>query len=417
MATHLGLVLAGHVDAGKSTISGHLLALHEAVDARELARCASQATENNRSGWEFAYVLDTDDQERARGKTVEAGQARFETPSRRYTILDAPGHRAYVTNMLGAAAQADVGIVVISARRGEFESGFAPQGQTREHLLLLAALGVTTVIAVVNKMDDPTVEWSRERFGAIVSAVKKGGLKVRVAAWIPVSGITGANLTAKTRIKSWYTGLSLLETLDALPDLHIGLAAGEVRLPVAHVRADRQHFVVEGKLEAGRIHVGDELGCSPAGQTLMVKTAEGGADSGIVVAGDSALLIVSARSPPQVGDVICGPGAPRQDFTLLTLTVQILDPPSVVTAGYSCMLHVHTAVVPVEIEKLWHFPARRDPIARKGQTVGLRVRAARPVPCDKHEDQPRMGRVVLREGCHTIAVGKITAVAAPGGAQ
>merc|ERR1711871_1422421 len=149
---------------GKSTLSGNILYLTGYVDKRTIEKYEKEAKEKNRDSWFLAFIMDTNEEERAKGKTVEVGRAHFDSPSKRYTILDAPGHKNYVPSMIAGACQADVGVLVISARKGEFETGFERGGQTREHALLAKTLGVRMLVVVINKMDDPTVEWSQARF-------------------------------------------------------------------------------------------------------------------------------------------------------------------------------------------------------------------------------------------------------------
>ena len=161
---HVNIVFIGHVDAGKSTLGGNILFLTGMVDERTMEKYEKEAKDVGRESWYLSWALDTNREERAKGKTVEVGRARFETEKRRYTILDAPGHKSYVPNMISGAAQADVGVLVISARKGEFETGFDKGGQTREHAVLAKMNGINKLVVVINKMDDPTVEWSKERY-------------------------------------------------------------------------------------------------------------------------------------------------------------------------------------------------------------------------------------------------------------
>jgi peptide chain release factor subunit 3 len=159
----------GHVDAGKSTMGGHILLLTGMVDKRTMEKYEQEAKELGRESWYLSWALDLNQEERDKGKTTEYGRGAFFTEKRRFTIIDAPGHRTYIPSMIEGAAQADIGILVISARRGEFETGFERDGQTREHVLLAKTAGVKRIIMVINKMDDPTVEWSQERYDEIVS--------------------------------------------------------------------------------------------------------------------------------------------------------------------------------------------------------------------------------------------------------
>lgn len=169
---HLNIVFIGHVDAGKSTLSGNILYLTDYVDRRTIEKYEREAKQRNRESWFLAFIMDTNEEERAKGKTVEVGRAYFATANKRYTVLDAPGHKSYVPNMISGASQADIGVLVISARKGEFEAGFDRGGQTREHAMLAKTLGVKFLIVVINKMDEPTVRWEQGRFDEIVGKMK-----------------------------------------------------------------------------------------------------------------------------------------------------------------------------------------------------------------------------------------------------
>ena len=161
---HVNVIFLGHVDAGKSTLGGSILYATGMVDERTMDKYKRDAKEAGRETWYLSWALDLTKEERSKGKTVEVGRGFFETEKRRYTILDAPGHKTFVPNMIGGASQADVGCLVISARKGEYETGFEKGGQTREHAVLAKTQGVNKLVIVVNKMDDPTVEWSEERY-------------------------------------------------------------------------------------------------------------------------------------------------------------------------------------------------------------------------------------------------------------
>lgn len=161
----ISMVFIGHVDAGKSTICGNLMYMMDVVDARIIEKYKQEAKDKGRDSWWLAYCMDVSDEEKSKGKTVEMGRAQFDTKSKKYTIFDAPGHKNYVPNMIMGAALADVGGLVISARKGEFEAGFEKEGQTREHAQLAKSLGVQKLVIIVNKMDD--CRWGQERFDEI----------------------------------------------------------------------------------------------------------------------------------------------------------------------------------------------------------------------------------------------------------
>lgn len=192
-------------------MGGNLLYLSGMVDKRTMEKYEREAKEAGRESWYLSWALDSTPQERAKGKTVEVGRAYFETGNRRYTILDAPGHKTFVPSMISGAAQADVAVLVISARKGEFETGFEKGGQTREHILLVKTAGVSKLIVVVNKMDDPTVEWAKSRYDEIKDKtspfIRSAGFNLKTdVSFIPVSAYTGANLKDEVpkSVCSWW---------------------------------------------------------------------------------------------------------------------------------------------------------------------------------------------------------------------
>lgn len=193
------LVFIGHVDVGKSTICGNLMFMTGMVDQRTIDKFKREAREKNRDSWWLAYVMDINDDEKAKGKTVEVGRATLETNSKRYTIFDAPGHKNYVPDMIMGAAMADVAALVISARKGEYESGFEGEGQTREHAQLARSLGVERLIVIINKMDEESVQWDQDRYLEIVNGVtpflvEQCGYKHENLIFIPISGLSGENI-------------------------------------------------------------------------------------------------------------------------------------------------------------------------------------------------------------------------------
>lgn len=211
---HVNVVFIGHVDAGKSTIGGQIMYLTGMVDKRTLEKYEREAKEKNRETWYLSWALDTNQEERDKGKTVEVGRAYFETEKKHFTILDAPGHKSFVPNMIGGASQADLAVLVISARKGEFETGFEKGGQTREHAMLAKTAGVKHLIVLINKMDDPTVNWSNERYEEckekLVPFLKKVGFNPKKDIhFMPCSGLTGANLKEQSDFCPWYIGLPL----------------------------------------------------------------------------------------------------------------------------------------------------------------------------------------------------------------
>lgn len=192
-------------------MGGNILFLSGTVDKRTMEKYEREAKEAGRETWYLSWALDSTPQERSKGKTVEVGRAYFETAARRYTILDAPGHKTFVPSMISGAAQADVALLVISARKGEFETGFEKGGQTREHIMLVKTAGVNKIVVVINKMDDPTVRWDKARYEEIKDKlapfVRGAGFHVKTdVSWVPVSAYTGANLKDRVEksVCSWW---------------------------------------------------------------------------------------------------------------------------------------------------------------------------------------------------------------------
>ena len=268
-------VFIGHVDAGKSTICGNLIYSMGIVDQRTIDKFKKEAKDKGRDSWWLAYVMDSSDEEKAKGKTVEMGRAVIDTESKQYTIFDAPGHKNYVPNMIMGATLADFGGLVISARRGEFEAGFEQEGQTREHIQLARSLGIEKLVIVVNKMDEATVSWKQARWDQIRTELtpflNQNGYQESDIFWVPISGLTGHNIVepVDSGICSWYKGPTLLDILDQMP-IAPRDPDGALRIPVLDKMKDGNRSVIFGKVEQGTVRLGDKLGLAPSNQPCQV---------------------------------------------------------------------------------------------------------------------------------------------------
>ncbi|OUM68628.1 hypothetical protein PIROE2DRAFT_39002 [Piromyces sp. E2] len=265
MKENLNIVFIGHVDAGKSTMGGQILYLTGMVDQRTLDKLQREAKEIGRDSWYLSWALDLNQEERNKGKTVECGKAIFETEKRRFTILDAPGHKNYVPSMISGASQADIGVLVISARKGEFETGFERGGQTREHAMLAKTAGVKKLVIVVNKMDDPTVQWSQERYleccKKITPFLKQVGYNPKTDVhYIPVSAYTGANIKDRLTedVCKWYKKESLLEYLDNIKIPTERNVDGPLLIPITDKNKD-MGTIISGKVESGKLKKGQNV--------------------------------------------------------------------------------------------------------------------------------------------------------------
>mmetsp|Transcript_10998 Transcript_10998/g.33962 ORF Transcript_10998/g.33962 Transcript_10998/m.33962 type:complete len:575 (+) Transcript_10998:479-2203(+) len=439
---HLNVVFIGHVDAGKSTLSGNILYLTGYVDKRTIEKYEREAKQRNRESWFLAFIMDTNEEERAKGKTVEVGRAPFETEHKRYTILDAPGHKNYVPHMISGAAQADVGILVISARRGEFETGFERGGQTREHAMLCKTLGVRFLVVVINKMDDPTVNWQRSRFDECVSKLKPflktcGYVIRKEVKFIPISGLKGSNVLTEVDPKEcdWWTDVrnegspmssdpTLLQLLDNLK-IEGRSAEAALRIPVLD-RYYERGCVAMGKVEAGRIAKGDKVIIMPTrtetrieqiymNDTVPVASAKPGENVNIKLGANVNVEDVCK------GFVICkAPACPAvHSFTAQLALIELLEHRPIFTSGYSCMLHAHTVesectcdaiLEQINVKSKPGAPKRPVHFAKQGAVILCKISVPMTICVEAFEDMQQLGRFTLRDEGKSIAIGKIVTV-------
>lgn len=421
---HISVIFMGHVDAGKSTMGGNLLFLTGSVDKRTVDKYEREAKDAGRQGWYLSWVMDTNKEERSDGKTIEVGKAYFETDKRRYTILDAPGHKMYVSEMIGGASQADAGILVISARKGEYETGFEKGGQTREHALLAKTQGVNKLIVVVNKMDDPTVEWSEERYLECtnkLSAFLKGiGYQKSEVIFMPVSGYTGAGLKDRVdpKVVPWYKGPSLLEYLDGMETLNRKINS-PFMLPIAGKMKDLG-TIVEGKIESGYVKKNANLLLMPnkTSVEVMVIYNETENEADVAYCGEQVRLKLKnvEEEDVQNGFVLTSPRVPVKTATRFEAQVAIVELKSILSSGFTCVMHVHTAIEEVSFVELKHKlekgtnrKSRKPPaFAKKGMKIIAVLETESPVCIETYEDYPQLGRFTLRDQGTTIAIGKVT---------
>lgn len=213
-------MVIGHVDSGKSTATGHMIYECGGIDKRELQKYEDQARSIGKASFKYAWILDHLKDERERGITIDIGLWKFESDHNNFTIIDAPGHRDFIKNMITGTSQADAAILMIAASKGEFEAGWSADGQTREHALLAYTMGIKQMICCVTKMDMPGVDYSEKRFNEIKSEVtdylKQIGFKEDRIPFVPISGWKGDNVVQKSKNLSWFKGQTLLESLDKI---------------------------------------------------------------------------------------------------------------------------------------------------------------------------------------------------------
>lgn len=421
---HLNIVFIGHVDAGKSTMGGNLLYITGMVDKRTMEKYEREAKEAGRESWYLSWALDSTPQERAKGKTVEVGRAYFETDTRRYTILDAPGHKTFVPSMISGAAQADVAVLVISARKGEFETGFEKGGQTREHIMLVKTAGVSKLVIAINKMDEPTVAWEKGRFDEIKDRltpfIKSAGFNVKTdVTFIPVSAYTGANL--KDRVPSstcaWWNGSSLLEHLDKMPMVDRKINA-PLMIPVSEKYKDMGTVIV-GKVESGLVRKGDPLVLMPNKDDVEVVAIYNEMEEEVPTAlcGDNVRVRIRGVEDEDIspGFVLTSPSAPVHSVRQFEAQLAILEHKNIICAGYSAVMHAHTLAEEVVLVSLLHYfdkatgrKSRKPPqFAKRGQKIVALIETAQSICLEKFSDYPQLGRFTLRDEGRTIAIGKV----------
>ncbi|KAK6624360.1 Eukaryotic peptide chain release factor GTP-binding subunit ERF3A [Polyplax serrata] len=423
---HVNVVFIGHVDAGKSTIGGQIMSLTGMVDKRTLEKYEREAKERSRESWYLSWALDTNQEEREKGKTVEVGRAYFETEKKHFTILDAPGHKSFVPNMIGGAAQADLAVLVISARKGEFETGFDRGGQTREHAMLAKTAGVKHLVVLINKMDDPTVEWSEERYNEcrdkILPYLRKLGFNpAKDLTFMPCSGLTGMGL--KDRLDEslcpWYRGEAFIPFIDNLPSLN-RKADGPFIMPVVDKYKD-MGTVVMGKVEAGEAKKGQSLLLMPNRTPVIVDQLWSDDDEVTAVGpGENVKVKLKGIEEEDVspGFVLCNSSNPTKTGRVFDAQVVILEHKSIICAGYSAVMHIHCVAEEVTVKALICLVDKktgdksktRPRFVKQDQVAIMRIECAGVICMEQFKLFPQMGRFTLRDEGKTIAIGKVLKV-------
>ncbi|KAI1897662.1 hypothetical protein AGOR_G00085570 [Albula goreensis] len=422
----LNLVVIGHVDAGKSTLMGHLLYLLGNVNKRTMHKYEQESKKAGKASFAYAWVLDETGEERDRGVTMDVGMTKFETPTKVITLMDAPGHKDFIPNMITGAAQADVAVLVVDASRGEFEAGFEAGGQTREHGLLVRSLGVTQLAVAVNKMDQ--VNWQQERFQEILNKLghflKQAGFKDSDVLYIPTSGLSGENLSTRSTIPeltAWYKGPCLLEQIDAFKPPQRSVDK-PFRLCVSDVFKDQgSGFCVTGKIEAGYIQTGERILAMPPNETCSVK--------GITLheepiewaaAGDHVSLTLTGMDiiKINVGCVFCDPKESIKACTRFKARILLFNIEVPITQGFPVLLHYQTVSEPATIRKLvsvlhkssGEVLKKKPKCLSKGQNAVVEIQTQRPVALELYKDFKELGRFMLRYVGSTIAAGVVTEI-------
>ena len=421
---HMNLVVTGHVDNGKSTIVGHLMVDLGVIDQRTIEQFAKESEETGKGDtFKYAWVLDSIKDERDRGITIDLAFQKFETSKFFFTLIDAPGHRDFIKNMITGASEADVAILVVSTKPGETEAATEPGGQAREHAFLCRTLGVGQVVVALNKMDDSN--YSEDRYNEVKSIAEKMlkmvGYNTSKVNFIPVSGWKGDNLAKKSENMPWYKGPTLVDALDSIeaPEKPIGKP---LRIPIQDVYTITGVGTVPvGRVETGVVKANQKVIVMPSGATGEVKsiethhtqmeTAEAGDNIGFNLRG------IDKKSIHR-GDVIGDVDSPPTVAKEFEAQIIVIHHPTAMAPGYTPVLHAHTSQVAATLSQ---FVAKIDPktggtleenpkFLKTGDAAIVRVKPVRPLAIETFKEFPEIGRFALRDMGTTIAAGVVKSI-------
>ena len=425
---HINLVVIGHVDNGKSTLTGHLIYKCGGIDQRTLEEFEKKANEIGKGSFKYAWVLDQLKDERERGITINIALWKFETKKFIVTIIDAPGHRDFIKNMITGTSQADVAILVVAAGAGEFEAGISGEGQTREHATLANTLGIKTIILCINKMDDPQVNYSEARYNEIKTEMNKmlkaiGFKHADDFNYIPTSGWTGDNIMEVSPKMPWYKGLCLIDAIDSLKAPKRPTDK-PLRLPIQDVyKINGVGTVPAGRVESGVLKPGMVVVFAPdTSKTAEVKSVEmhheslqeanPGDNVGFNIRGIAAKDI---KKGYVVGDTTND--APRGAISFKA-NVIIMNHPKKINPGYTPVIDCGTAHIACKFEE---FLAKLNPRtfkvesenpteASRGDCILVKVVPTKPICVETFETYPALGRFAVRDMKRTVGVGFVVQV-------
>lgn len=434
--SHLNLVVIGHVDSGKSTTTGHLIYQCGGIDKRTVEKFEKEAAELGKGSFKYAWVLDKLKAERERGITIDIALWKFETPKYHVTVIDAPGHRDFIKNMITGTSQADCAILIIAAGTGEFEAGISKDGQTREHALLAFTLGVKNLIVAINKMD--TAKWSEDRYKEIIKEtsnfIKKVGYNPKAVPFVPITGFHGDNMISASTNCPWYkgwerevksgklTGKTLLEAIDSIEPPKRPTEK-PLRLPLQDVyKIGGIGTVPVGRIETGIIKPGMVVTFAPANVTTEVKSVEmhheqlpEGVPGDNVGFNVKNVSVKDIRRGNVAGDSKNDPPMGAASFQAQVI---VLNHPGQIGAGYAPVLDCHTAHIACKFSELLEKIDRRTgksvennpKFVKSGDAAIVKMIPSKPMCVEAFTEYPPLGRFAVRDMRQTVAVGVIKSV-------
>jgi len=423
---HVSLVVIGHVDSGKSTTTGHLIYKCGGIDKRVIEKFEKEANDMGKGSFKYAWVLDKLKAERERGITIDIALWKFETSKTMFTIIDAPGHRDFIKNMITGTSQADAAVLVIDSTTGGFEAGISKDGQTREHAMLAFTLGVKQMIVCTNKMDDKSVNWASSRYEEIKKEVqdyiKKVGYNVKNVPFVPISGWAGDNMLEKSPNMPWYKGPTLLEALDAL-EAPKRPTEKPLRLPLQDVyKIGGIGTVPVGRVETGVMKPGDTVTFAPTDVTTEVKSIEMHHEQLTEAApGDNVGFNIKNVAVKDIrrGNVCSNAkNDPARGCESFEAQVIILNHPGEIGNGYAPVLDCHTAHIACKFQEILSKIDKRTgqetekfPKSLKTGNAGMvTLVPQKPMCVEAYAEYPPLGRFAVRDMRQTVAVGIIKSV-------
>ena len=420
---HINIVVIGHVDSGKSTSTGHLIYKCGGIDKRTIEKFEKEAAEAGKASFKYAWVMDKLKSERERGITIDISLWQFETPKYHFTIIDAPGHRDFIKNMITGTSQADCAILMIASPQGEFEAGISKDGQTREHALLSFTLGVKQMIVCCNKMDEKTVNFSEDRYNEIKKEVsdflKKVGYKPDTIPFIPISGWNGDNMLEKSTNTPWYKGPILIEALDKIEPPKRPTEK-PLRLPLQDVyKIGGIGTVPVGRVETGVLKPGMNVTFAPADVKSDVKSVEMHHTSiPEAIPGDNVGFNIKGLSVKDIKrGYVCGDSKndpPRETETFVAQVI-IMNHPGQIENGYTPVLDCHTAHIACKFTEIQSKIDRRTGKAteeepkfiKTGDSALVMLKPSKQMCVETFTEYPPLGRFAVRDMKQTVAVGVI----------
>ena len=445
--SHISLVVCGHVDAGKSTTTGHLIFKLGGISERDMQKLQAEADQQGKSSFAFAYFMDKDKTERERGVTINCTTKDFYTDSYHYTIVDAPGHRDYVKNMITGAGCADVALLLVPAESGGFETAIARgdhstgevQGQTRQHARLLGLLGIEKLIVGVNKMD--SCDWSEQRFNEIkeemTKMIQQAGFKPKQVPFIPFSGFAGENLIDPTDKMPWYKGwkanvskdevvegVTLYDALEKMARPPIRFPDRPLRIPINGIHKIKGvGDVITGRIEQGTLNSGDTVRIAPRGmQNLKVFSIEmhhktwpnagPGDNVGMNIKG------MDKTNMPKVGDVISLQSEELMPVESFVCQIAVQEHPGQLKPGFSPCVHVRTAKSACKMTKInWKIGKKTGneklddpPFLERGESAEIVFEPQQPIYLEEFDTCDGLGRIAVMDSNQLVMLGKVTKV-------